>query len=177
MPIFESDSKIQREQNTTATSVRNQPRSMGTHPHLCTFTHMQTHTTWGLTSVKFLILVLSLAAQHQQSWLLFWYRLYQTLCLPNTEDSSTHNLFSVNLQLNLSNIAPHGGVGRLGGLSFSFAHGKGGKAGGLKWLRTGSGNRIHVPSPTTHTCDPFTVSYASCLYVWSSWETPWQSSF
>lgn len=148
-------SKTQWNLHSAASPVRNQlqrhrhtPTSLHIHPHA------NPHTTWGLTSSKCRSLVLSPAAQHYQSCLFFWYRLYQTLCLPGRKDSSTHNLFSVNLQLNLSNIAPHGGVGSLGVLSFSSAHGNGGKAGGLKWLRVGSGNRIHVPSPTTHTCDP-----------------------
>lgn len=84
----------------------------------------------------------------------------------------SYNLFSVNLQLNLSNAAPQqwGGQARGGGFSFPSAHGDGDKAGRLKWLRTSSGNRIYAPALTTHTH----VNHCReiCQLCVQLWETP-----
>lgn len=104
-----------------------------------------------------------------------------SVCLTGGEKKnySTHNLFLVNLQLYPSNtVSPQNG-GQAGGGSFlfTFAHGDESMVGGLKWLWTGSGNRICAPSPTTHTCDPLLEGMPAVWMVKSSRETPWQAPF
>lgn len=59
-----------------------------------------------------------------------------------------------------------------GGLFLLFCPWQWRQGEGLKWLRTGSENRICVPSPTTNTCDPSLGGKPAVFMVQSSWEKP-----
>lgn len=77
------------------------------------------------------------------------------------------SIFSKPATQSQQNCSPQWGGQAGGALSFFPAHANGGKAEGLKWLRTGSGNRIHSLSPITHMW-PFTEGIAAVCTTISS---------
>jgi len=125
--------------------VWNQQRlHVHTHPHSHTHTHTSAHPPrWGLTSGKRLSRVflsrVSISISSIKPGGLFSLRGY---------------IFGITCNSILATLLPHGWVGRL------LYWGCWGGGAQLKWLKTGSRNRLHAPSPPNTYMRPVTGRYA-----------------
>lgn len=149
-------------------------------PHVRQQVHTETHKLSTHDEVLPQSLVFTPLLQQLHSCILGWDCSHITLCLPDRRDSAFHNLFSVNLQLNLQRCSLRWG-GHARGPFFLFCpqwwgQGEGNGWGGLKQLRTSSGNRIHVPPPY----NPYGTLYKKvcqlCVQLHRPGKHWWQSS-